>query len=263
MSDEPRNPAGPHRERLEESAAPQDEEPVSLEKLSQTFARLFAAGDEEPGETAEVSEAAGAVAEAAADAAASAGAELAPAEPPEETADAGEISPRSILEAMLFVGSPDNQPLSAQQAAAAMRGVGLEEVHELVAELNRQYAENCCPYHIISQGAGYRLVLRDEFAGLRDQFFGRVRQARLSQAAIDVLAIVAYNEPLTAEDVNRLRGTPSGAVLTQLVRRQLLRIERPEESPRTPRYFTTQRFLDLFGLQSLDDLPQSQELDPR
>jgi len=73
------------------------------------------------------------------------------------------------------------------------------------------------------------------------------------------LALVAYHEPLTRDEVGRLRNTPSGAVLSQLVRRQLLRQERSEAAPRVVRYRTTQRFLDLFGLESLADLPQSQD----
>jgi segregation and condensation protein B len=75
------------------------------------------------------------------------------------------------------------------------------------------------------------------------------------------LAIVAYNAPVTTEDVARLRGKPSGHVLLQLVRRQLLRVERDATLPRRVRYSTTPRFLQLFGLESLDELPQSQDLE--
>ena len=96
---------------------------------------------------------------------------------------------------------------------------------------------------------------------MRNRFYGRVREATLSQAAIDILALVAYNQPITNERVSRLRGHPSGSILAQLVRRQLLRIERPDEMPRTPIYHTTPRFLALFGLESLEELPRSQELE--
>jgi segregation and condensation protein B len=76
-----------------------------------------------------------------------------------------------------------------------------------------------------------------------------------------VLAIVGYNQPVTRDEVERLRGKPSGPLLAQLVRRRLLRIERLEGSPRTPRYLTTERFLVLFGLGSLDEMPKSEDLD--
>jgi len=170
------------------------------------------------------------------------------------------VTPRSIVEALLFVGHPDNVPLTSKQVAATMRGVRPEEVDEIVAELNGSYASEGAPYAILSEGAGYRLALRQEFAPLRDRFFGRMREARLSQAAIDVLSIVAYHQPLTRDEVDRLRGKPSSGVLTQLVRRQLVRIERDREKPRKPRYCTSPRFLELFGLTDLAELPRSQEL---
>ena len=88
-----------------------------------------------------------------------------------------------------------------------------------------------------------------------------MREARLSQAAIDVLAIVAYQQPLSAEQIGAVRGKPSGAVLSQLVHRGLLRIERQPGKRPNVQYFTTDRFLHLFGLQTLADLPQSEELD--
>jgi segregation and condensation protein B len=179
----------------------------------------------------------------------------------EEADDGCQLTPKSILEAMLFVGHPHNQPLTSREVAALMRGVRAAEVDELVCELNDEYDEQGSPYTIASEGAGYRLTLRPAYAALRDQFYGRVREARLSQAAIDTLAIVAYNQGVSRAEVEQLRGRPAGSILTQLVRRQLLRIERPEERPRRPRYFTTERFLDVFGLESLSDLPQSQELE--
>lgn len=175
--------------------------------------------------------------------------------------DACEITPRSILEAMLFVGSPQNEPLSGKQVAGLMRGVRPEEIDRLVRELNEAYERRNCPYTIVQEGSGYRLLLREEFARLRDKFYGNVRRARLSQAAIEVLAAVAYSEPIPAEEVTRLRGTASGHVLTHLVRRQLLRLERSAGGPWRVVYYTTPRFLELFGLESLADLPRSGELE--
>lgn len=182
---------------------------------------------------------------------------------PAEKDDPCEICPRSILEAMLFVGNRDSRPLSAVKAAEVMRDVEPEDIPGLVAELNRRYAANGCPYHVLGDGCGYRLTLRKAFQPLRNRFYGRIREARLSQAAIDVLAAVAYQQPLTAEQISHVRGKPSSHLLSQLVRRGLLRIERRDPKRRTASYFTTDRFLELFGLASLDDLPQSGDLDRR
>lgn len=178
-----------------------------------------------------------------------------------EADDACEITPKSILEAMLFVGSPQNEPLASTRVAELMRGVRPSEIDALVRELNASYERRNCPYAIVAAAGGYRLALREEYVRLRDQFHGKVRRARLSQAAIEVLAAVAYNEPIPADEVTRLRGTASGHVLTHLVRRQLLQLERTSDGPRRVVYRTTPRFLQLFGLDSLADLPRSGELE--
>lgn len=174
--------------------------------------------------------------------------------------DPCQLCPRSILEAMLFVGNRQNEPLTSAQAAELMRGVDPEEIPDLVDELNERYAASGAPYQIVGEGPGYRLVLRRAFFDVRDKFYGRVREARLSQAAVDVLAIVAYRQPVTSEEVNRVRGKPSNGVLSQLVRRQLLRIERPGRR-QPPTYHTTDRFLELFGLECIEDLPQAEDVD--
>lgn len=172
-----------------------------------------------------------------------------------------ELGPRTILEALLFVGTPENQPISSTQLASLMRGVSVAEVDELIADLNADYRAANCPYRIESVGDGYRMTLAEAWLPMREALFGRVRPARLSPAAIDTLSIVAYNQPATAEQVEKLRGTPSGAILSQLVRRQFLRIERQPEKPRVALYRTTDRFLTLLGLESLDDLPKGLELE--
>jgi segregation and condensation protein B len=171
------------------------------------------------------------------------------------------LCPATILEAMLFVGDECNEPLTAARVAGLMRGVSPGEIPSLVDQLNRRYASSGCPYRIVSEGPGYRIALDKRFDAIRNRFYGRVREARLSQAALDVLAIVAYRQPITAEQVSRLRDAPSGHVLAQLVRRQLLGIERPPGKRRPVTYRTTDRFLGLFGLDSLEDLPHTEDLE--
>jgi len=182
---------------------------------------------------------------------------------PAEPMDPVEISPLTILEAMLFVGHPDNRPLEPEEAASVMRNVRPEEIPELVRELNRRYAWAGCPYHIVSRGRGYQMTLRKPYWHLRNRFYARIRETKLSQAAIDVLAIVAYQQPITADEVQRLRGKPSSHILAHLVQRQLLRIERSRDKNRKAYYYTTERFLALFGLESLDDLPKTEDIEKR
>lgn len=175
--------------------------------------------------------------------------------------DARLTNPRSILEAMLFVGHPENEPLTREQAVAGMRGVEVDEIDALVAELNDEYEQLGCPYVVVAEQEGLRLTLRGPWQPLRERFYGKLREARLSQAAIDVLSIVAYRQPISREEVDELRGKESAALLRQLVRRMLLAIDIPAEKGATRTYRTTDRFLQLFGLQRIEDLPQSEEVE--
>lgn len=172
-----------------------------------------------------------------------------------------EISPRTVVESILFVGRPDNGSISSRELAAAMRGVSPAEVDSVVKELNAVYEADQAPYWIEQSGGGYQLVLRPEFERVREKFYGRIKEVRLPPSALEVLSILAYNQPATAERLNELRGQPCGAALTTLVRRQLVRLDRSEAAGDAPRYSTTDRFLKLFGLETLAELPRSEELE--
>jgi len=172
-----------------------------------------------------------------------------------------DLNPAMILEAMLFVGNRENRPLTPQQAAERMRNVTLEEITVAVDDLNRIYERLECPYHIVAERDGYRMVLRPEFTTIRENFYGKVREATLSQRAIDTLAIVAYRQPISAEEVQKLQKESSAAILSQLVRRGLLTTDRQtREKKKVAVYRTTERFLELFNLASLGDLPLSEEI---
>ena len=173
----------------------------------------------------------------------------------EEDEDDSPVSPESILESMLFVGHPENQPLTNRVLASFMRGVSPNEIDELVADLNERYQDQETAYEIVSDGPGYRMALRPEFESVRNRFYGKVREVRLSQTAIDILAIVAYNQPVDRKEIDKLRGKPSGGMLNQLVRRDLISVERTKERPIRTLYRTTDRFLAFLNIDSVDDLP--------
>ena len=180
-----------------------------------------------------------------------------------------ELSPRTIFEAMLFVGNRENKPLAPERAAELMRNVSPEELVEIVHELNAEYARFEAPYHIIREGDGYRMVLRPEYESVRARFYNKTRETKLSQAAIDVLAVVAYRQPITADEVSQIRKSPSQGVLQQLVRRGLIDAQKilnrknHNKGKTVTLYRTTDRFLRLFQLESLDDLPTEEEIDFR
>ena len=167
-------------------------------------------------------------------------------------------TPRRILEAFLFIGGA---PLTAEHARKAIRGLSEAEFLEAIAELNQAYRQQGRPYAILPREQGYVLALRPRFRPVLEKLYGGTREARLSTAAVDVLALVSYRQPATKQEVDNLRGMESGSLLRQLVRRGLISVvNRGEAGKREVAYGTTHRFLQLFGLRSLDDLPQTQDL---
>jgi len=242
----------PSDEPTPEESAPAE---LSLDALSRAYAEAMGPPSGEEGAPSESTEDEEVVDEQDDD--------LADEEEYEEKEDESEapVTPRGILEAVLFVGHPQNEPLNSRKIASLMRGVSASEVDQMVVEINEEYAEDGTSYYIASVGDGYCMTLRDCYAPLREKFYGKQREAKLSQSAVDVLAIVAYHQPLDRNQVDKIRGRSSSRVLSQLVRRKLLCIERPEERPRRPFYLTTSRFLNLFGLKDLDELPRSEMID--
>jgi segregation and condensation protein B len=106
------------------------------------------------------------------------------------------------------------------------------------------------------------MLLRPQFGRIAQRMHGRSRQVRLSVAAIEVLAIVAYKQPATVRAIDAIRGVDSGPILRQLRRRNLIETAEPDpQDHRSERFKTTKRFLQLFQLDSLDGLPRVQDLE--
>jgi segregation and condensation protein B len=166
--------------------------------------------------------------------------------------------PLRIIEALLFVGG---SPLTAKRAREILRGLTEEQFDESINQLNADYRRQARPYALHPQGAGWVLTLRSRYRHVIEKLYGGVREARLSTAAIDVLALVAYCQPVTKPNVDTLRGAESAALLRQLVRRGLIQIVPVLGAmPKEVAYATTQRFLEMVGLQNLDDLPKTHDL---
>ena len=174
-----------------------------------------------------------------------------------------QVTPIRIVESFLFVGKHDNSAITAEEMAKLMRGVRAEEVDGLIQDLNKEYARDGNVYEIVSEKGGYRLVLKKSFSDVRNKFYGKIKDAQLSQAAVDILAVIAYKQPIDREHIESLRGRPCGGILNQLVRRELVSVEKSTEKGkrRNKIYRTTDRFLDIFGLETIEDLPSSQRID--
>ena len=169
------------------------------------------------------------------------------------------LIPRQILEAALFVGGAS---LTSKKLASLLRAeFDSEFIEHAIDELNSTYRAQERPYEIRLGEGGYRLTLRSSFESVRNRVFGMgPREVRLNQEALEVLALVAYQQPVSREEIEETRQSPAGTVLRQLLRREMIAIERSAGSAEKVAYRTTDRFLDAFGLASLEELPQAEEL---
>jgi segregation and condensation protein B len=179
-------------------------------------------------------------------------------QPPAEAAEDNAPPPlKRIVEALLFTGGA---PLSAVRASEAVRGLTAAQIAEIVDELNRDYRTQGRPYRIQLRDQGYEMMLQPRYRRVVDRLYGSTREARLSPQALDVLSLVAYRQPVTKQEIESLRGADSSGQLRQLVRLGLIALQRGEASQREVNYGTTAKFLKLFDLRSLDDLPRTQDL---
>ena len=162
-----------------------------------------------------------------------------------------------ILEALLF---STDRPLSAARLASVLPVSG-QDVEQLVQELNAVYASTGRAFRVRCVAGGYRLFTEPEFESYVEALAVISREARLSQAALETLAVVAYKQPVSKNDIEFVRGCDCDGVLRTLLSRRLLAIQGRSDGPGRPLlYATTDRFLEYFGLASLSDLPDWSEI---
>ncbi len=176
------------------------------------------------------------------------------------------VTPAGIVEALLFVGQPDGLGRSAEALAATIRDTTPAEVEAHIHQLNDSYEASGAAYRIERIESGHRLALADGLERVGDRLRGKVRAAQLSPASLEVLSVVAYRQPIDAEEVEQLCGSGAPGSLRQLNRLGLIQPLESGEGEVTPptraeRFTTTDRFLRTLGLASLDQLPRVAELD--
>lgn len=167
------------------------------------------------------------------------------------------VTPQQVIEACLFVGGT---ALTANRLAAILKGETIDAayVERAIDELNHQYASENRPYEIQLRDTGYVLMLRDEYERLRNKVYGLgPKEVRIAQDVLEVLALVAYEQPITESALVEHGKTNAGSALRQLLRRELIAVERQPDQPKVVFYRTTPRFLSLFGLGSVNDLPRA------
>lgn len=159
----------------------------------------------------------------------------------------------AAAEAVLFASG---EPIELDKLAEAIE-IEKDTALRIVERLNERYKEQNSAFFIAKLGESYQMVTRPEFAKNIKSAMETKRQAPLSQAALEVLAIVAYNQPITRAFVDQVRGVDSSGVVRSLVERNLLEEHgRLNDVPGRPiAYRTTETFLRCFGFTSLSDMP--------
>ncbi len=180
-----------------------------------------------------------------------------------------------VIEALLFSAQ---KPIPAREIVATLKAAGGEdelvpnefgkikeaEVAAALEELKVEYIGQGRGFQLTERAEGWQFVTDPQYANWVRQLFPAPKPARLSAPALETLAIIAYRQPITRADVEAVRGVTIDAVLQTLLERGLVKIGgRAEIAGRPLLYETTQLFLDHFGLRTVDELPNAEELRTR
>jgi len=169
--------------------------------------------------------------------------------------DPGQL--KAIIEALVFAAE---EPLTVEDLDELFPGAGRDRLQESLDEVVRAWDSLERGLQVIRVAGGYRMTTRPEHGEWVRALFRARNRRRLSGAALETLAIVAYRQPITTPEIQVLRGTDPAGVLQTLLDRRLLRVMGRKKVVGKPLlYGTTQEFLAHFGLNSLTDLPTLQE----
>src|SRR5215213_2646576 len=161
-----------------------------------------------------------------------------------------------VLEALLF---STHHPLTAGRLAELLELESTKPIRRAIKELNEQYVSSDRSFRVEQVAGGYQLLTTPEFGDVLKKLHQREVDAKLTKAALETLAIIAYKQPILRADIEAIRGVACGETIRSLMEKHLVKIAgRAEEPGRPILYGTTKRFLELFGLNSLKDLPQSE-----
>lgn len=165
---------------------------------------------------------------------------------------------KAVLEGLLFVVGEDG--LTIQQIEDVLN-VNEEECKELIRELKKDYEEEDRGLRIDFLGNRFKLTTKFEHREYYQKLIENPETNTLSQAALETLAIIAYNEPITRVQVDAIRGVSSAPIIRKLVAKGFIKESGRSELPGRPiLYETTNEFLDYFGLSSTEELPNIEEI---
>jgi segregation and condensation protein B len=166
----------------------------------------------------------------------------------------------AILEALLF---STHHPLTAGRLGELLELSATGPVRKAIQQLNKSYEESGRSFRIEQVAGGYQMLTLPQFGEHLQRLHQKEADSKLTKAALETLAIIAYKQPILRADIEGIRGVACGETIRSLMEKHLVKIAgRAEEPGRPILYGTTKRFLELFGLNSLKDLPQTEALTP-
>lgn len=173
---------------------------------------------------------------------------------------------KTIIEALIF---SSDEPLTNAEIIKAIKGIDgedaeitPEDINSAIDLLNQEYETSGRAVKIVKIAGGYLFATREEFAKYIGYLSSEKTKRRLSQAALETLAIIAYKQPITKPELESIRGVNSDYILATLLDKKLITISgRAETIGRPLLYTTTDEFLKYFGLNSLSDLPKPREIE--
>lgn len=165
----------------------------------------------------------------------------------------------AILEGLLFLVGDEG--LTEKQILEILE-ISKEELNELLKKLESEYNNSNRGLSLVYLGDTYKLTTKKEYKKYYEKLISNQDSNLLSQAALETLAIIAYNEPITRVEVDELRGVSSIHIVRKLVAKGLIKEAGKSDLPGKPMlYKTTKEFLDYFGLSTINDLPKLEEIE--
>lgn len=170
-----------------------------------------------------------------------------------------EDNSKSILEAILFAAS---EPITVKQFQHAIPKMTVREIRRALAELQDDYLQTKRSFRLIEIANGYQICTQPEYSEWIRKFYIQQVRVTLSPSALETLAIVAYKQPVTRNDVSAIRGVNSDSVINALVEKGLVCVSgRKEGAGRSLLFSTTDTFLQQFGLKDPSELPSLEEIE--
>ncbi len=164
---------------------------------------------------------------------------------------------KSIIESLVFVSET---PLSLNRLKAILGDVDLRDIRLALAELKGEYEDRQGGFTLQEVAGGYQFRTRSAYSDWIKKLL-KPSPTRLSRAALETLAIIAYKQPIIRADVEHIRGVDSGGVLRLLLEKKLIRVLGRKDIPGRPMiYGTTKDFLEIFNLKDLSELPSPKEI---